>query len=102
MGCQAAIRIDFVGGEGQDGALDRCRRQSFERREEKCDIRAGFLEIAITRHDVENDAFGQRVGGRGHEQGFRRCGQAGHASRSGVHAAAGHGRLQDGAKVQRC
>ncbi len=102
VGRQAAIRIDFVRRKGQDRALNRCRRQSFQRREEKRHVRAGFLEIAVARHDVEHDAFGLRVGGRGHEQGFGGRGQTGHASRRGVHAAAGDGGLQDGAKVQRC
>ena len=83
VGRQAAIRIDFVRRKGQDRALNRRRRQPFERREEKRHVRAGFLEIAVARHDVEHDAVRLRVGGRGHEQRFRGRGQPGHALAQG-------------------
>ena len=48
----------------QDRALDDGRREPLERREEERDIAAGFLEIAVARHDIQHHARRLRVGRR--------------------------------------
>ncbi len=51
---EAAVRIDFVGWEGENGSLDFRVRQTFERREEEPDVHGLFLDVRVGRHDEKH------------------------------------------------
>ena len=98
---QSAVRIDFVRRIRQDGALDADRRESFDGGEKKCHVGAGLLEIAVARHDEKDDARWSRLGRTRDEERLRRRRQTGDEACRNVHAAAGDGRFQKGAEVER-
>ena len=68
--------------------------------EEERHVGDRLLEIAVARHDVQHDAVRQLVGGAGDEQRLGGRRQPGDRAGGHVHAAAGDGGLQQGAKVE--
>ena len=97
---QAAIRVDFMRWKRQDCTFCRSRSEAVERGQEEGDIRAGPLEIAVAGHDVEYDAVRPGLSSRRNEQRLRRLGEPRYGARRYIHAAARHGGLQDGTKVE--
>ncbi len=97
---QAAIRIDFMRRKRQDCTFCRSRSEAVERGQEERDIRAGLVEVAVGGHDVEHDAVRPSLSRRRDEQRFRRFGEPRYGARRYIHAAARHGGLQDGTKVE--
>jgi len=72
-----------------------------ERGDKEADVGNGLLEVAVTRHDVQNNAARQRLGGAGDVQGFGRRGEARHRARGRGHAAPRDRGLEERAKIKR-
>ena len=68
VGRHAAVGVDFVGGEAQNGTVGRGVGQPFEGRHEEADVGDRLLEVAVAGDDVEHDTAGHRVSGSGDEE----------------------------------
>jgi len=89
-----------MGGKWENRAVDRCTRQTIERREKECDVHRRLIDVAVIWHDEQHDAPGALVSGGGNQQRLRR----GAGSRDGWRRSretASHDRgLQNGAEIK--
>ena len=97
---EPAVRVDLMRWKGQDRSLGAGCGQPLERGEKKRHVRAGLLELAVVRNDVEDHRIWLSLGRRRDEQRLCRTGQSRDNACRHIHAAARDRSLQNGAEVQ--
>ena len=96
---QSPVRVDLVGGKRENRAVDRHRRQAFERREKESHVHRRLIDVGVAGHDVQNDASWTLIGGGSHQEGLGCRARAGHDGRGSAQTAARDRGLQKSAEI---